>query len=572
VTDVDLENMTNNRLAQLEQGVSLKTGAKAAAVLLAAKGYMKAGEMFDNAFARSEEMMRANVSYQDMITGLMGLGDNAKNPAAVNNKLLATSVGRGVGLKDAVDALYQLQSTAGNLPADVSAEIFQQAGLLTKVKGGSLAENQTALVKMWQNFPGAFKSPKEAASFLGAVEEKGSIDMAQLATAAPDAFAAWKEAGYSLKDFAASVQVATTYTGDVEKSMIQIRNLPGRLLKAEDVLGIKFKSGDYMERINQIGESLEKMTPDARLTAIKKIDEEQGLTVGSILTSRRGELAEQRAGFSNVGEDYLFEKYRERLKEPGYLSASIGKSILAFQESIPAMAAQEGESMKNTESYMLLRAGLTWANRNNPASSPEDIEKMAKVIFSGEYLSGTVGQDEYTAVAAEKIYNAKLLDAAGVSEKKTFRQLVYDAELLKLRQSGAFGLKDADGTLMDSDDLKEFQGLWDQGYSINAGQLGEYHRLGGGSSPRAQSYLEMIKQQGGPSMPALVGSPAPSVFGPGYDVPAAPAPTPLMGGVTASRSIDATNLAPMLLEASRNYVAATSALVAGARDRNSQVD
>lgn len=415
----------------------------------------------------------AAAEFEDEVGPLVSLNDdNLKNFRRVKEGILSTTITGGfVGRRrEVTDSRYNFEQATEGISEQEKAELWQQSQLLTKVKGGSLDENATAVAKLWQNYGPQFKSVREAVSTMAFMEAEGSIDMAALAKELPDAMAVWSAYGKSLHELSAATTVVTRSMGDPVQAVTQIRNLPGRLPKADKILGIK-TTGDTATDLDLINRALEGKDEGERGQLIKKIAEEQGAAALTILLRDREEFRAGEAKSKGTGGGYLFDLGVKRFEDPAYSGSERLKSIAAFKENIPAMAAQDPEALAAMELYEATRAGVEWQNRLTPWVTDE--EKKKSVI--AEIAVGGAG-NRMAAITYEKLYEAAQMNAAGAPDRKALGESLFRTYQARAAKGEALGLKDADGTFLNADDGTELRRIYEgTGAILSPEQLAVRH-------------------------------------------------------------------------------------------------
>jgi len=481
---------------ELFPGMSM---GKAGGMVVATSGFMAIGKAIDSSVERSKEMVTANEKFQDSMTGYLSLGDNMDQMRRRTSEVFGTSIATGMDTEVIIPAKFDFESATANLDKDTKRKISDAGLLVTKTKGGDLGQNTLAVSKLIQNYGGSFKDGKggidvnRAVNTLATIESEGTINFAQLANEAPDVYPAWEAAGKSLAELGGVIQVATGKMGKNDSTLRQIRNLPARLLNAEKVLGLKL-NGTTSDWLDQINVATAGMATNDRQQALKKVGGDEGMTLLlTLLNDVQGIRAAERK-IDNTDPNSLFKLQVKRWGDSGYASSEVTKSIGQFRKNIPAMTAQEGNSLYNTEAYLATLGGIEYQNRDKPWVTRESMEKTAIREMGLDAVDGTVGNNRFAAVTHENVYASKLMAASGSGSKDDFKRRMFEAEQYRIRHAAAFDARDSDGSLFNEDDGKQIRDLYlNRGLLLNTKNLSEYHRMQNlGQAGEAEEYINRV--------------------------------------------------------------------------------
>ncbi|WP_428938850.1 hypothetical protein [Fontivita pretiosa] len=292
--------------------------------------------------------------------------------------------------------------------------------------------------------------------------------MSELATYAPDVFPTFKTGGYGFEDFAAALQVTTQRLGRNEPTLRQLRSLPMRMLKAQDVLGFKFQSSSFGGRLGEIRSRLQGMGRDQQLSAISQIFEAEGAVVAATLLENLGQFQQSRQRVAGVGENFLMGRAIQRGADPAYSMAMLSRSAGILRENIGAELAQDPEALRKATLWELTRTGAELTLRKEqPWLTDEEIRRQA----AGEMeLYGA--RNRYAALSINKITDAALQSAG--PDMASREALIWQNYMQRI-QLGM--VKDADTSAMNQQDAQELARAWQAGYRFSPESLAEYHRL-----------------------------------------------------------------------------------------------
>ncbi len=483
-SEIDLNNFAlkvekQRRGGALRRGLNSPVGGMVAGYIGAQQAINLVGNVVSGIGQHYRSMADGAMAFEAEMTGLVNVSEkNLDNIAGVKRRVLATTIARGFDRAEVVNARYNLEQTASNLDPRIMEEAWQQGQFLTKVKGGDLDTNTTAIVKVLQNYGSQFDSTQHAAAMLSAIEEQGSISMAELAEDAPDVLPGFKIGGYTFEDFGAITQIATAKLGKNNKTMRQSRRFFSMLLDAQKELDIQFTSTDMVEQVMMVKEALGKLNHFERADKIKKIGDAEGMVLLQTILDEADQLDPQRKAFGSVIRTKLFDAQVKRMDDSAYSSTQVMAGLQKIQENAPALlAAENPEKLKAMEFYEATLAGLAL---ESPWIGEEQRRKDA-ALKTTKFATG--GWDDLTGKEArlgfEKLYNAAVQAADGAKTKEEQRELMFQAEQMRMRWGEVFDLRDTDDTFMNEADAAEVRRLYNEkGHLVTPAGLADYHKIG----------------------------------------------------------------------------------------------
>jgi TP901 family phage tail tape measure protein len=390
------------------------------------------------AFAYGQEVLQnydalgtAGVTFEHEMTGLIGIGDNAKRIPRLKEKVLALSTGKGFDRATVANTMYDLESAASNLPAATRNDLLQQAMLVTKVKGGDLNTNTTALTKTFQNYGSDFGSVAKMTDAISFVEEKASVNFGDLATLLPDVLPAAKELGATFSEVGAGLEVVTQRAGKNESAFTGFRNTILRLNKTEEE-GIHL-TGSLADRFGQLHDRLATMDSISRTQLLEKIFGEKTITYASILLNNVDQMRQARAELDHPPEGKLQQTLTDRYKDPAFAGTQMIESVDQLSANIPAMKAQDPAKLRRVIIEKLTRAG---AEYNNSPNLPKILKDASALV---ELAGGDLSTNEDAKTALSLLLDSQVQAAASAPTDDGRKAALFQHDYLSLMLGEATG-------------------------------------------------------------------------------------------------------------------------------------
>ncbi len=378
------------------------------------------------------ESERQLIAFDRAITPLLSLGENIQNIGEIREQVLSLSAAFGISEDVIASALFNLQSGTANLSTTIRDDLLKSGLQLTRLVGGDLDVNLTALIKTFQVFGKELGGVTQAQNRLFFAAEQGFVTFQDLAVLLPDILPAAKELGGTFDDVAASIITATQVGGRNEKTFTGIRNVFLRLNKAEKE-GIKL-SGTFVDKLRQIGQQ-------ADAEKLQKIFGAEAITVAATLVRNTDAIQRNLDKLAALPDDLVERKLGTRLADR---ATAIAESLRRLNQQIktlslsPEFAEVLGPDVEEIKLRTLgVKAGLPALIREFPflASTLAGFRQITQAV-AATGVAGPLG------LAAEQIL-AKDLDTGIALATAVLRSqgLENEAFQLRLRQGQVPGIE-----------------------------------------------------------------------------------------------------------------------------------
>lgn len=179
-----------------------------------------------------QESVRITQDFNREMTGLLSLGDNARNFASVKQEVLDMSNAMGIARGEVAGMMFNLQSGASGLDVDVIRQLRMETVELAKATGTDLETSMTALLKTFRIYGDEVDSINDLQNKLFQTAERGYMTFGDLGTLLPNVANAAKGFGYELDEVLGMLTVATQVGGDNETTFTGVRNIFLRMNQA----------------------------------------------------------------------------------------------------------------------------------------------------------------------------------------------------------------------------------------------------------------------------------------------------------------------------------------------------
>ncbi len=321
------------------------------------------GEGFEKATANA-------MAFEDEMTGLLSLGDNLKNIDGMKTAVLQMSNAFGISRREVADAMFNIQSSAGNLSKEIQSDLLRNAMQLSKVTGTALPISVNGLTKSFQIYRDEVSSVAEMQGRLFMTAERGALTFEDLATLFPDVANAAKTMGFRLNEVLGALSTATRVGGRNERTFTGIRNVFLRMNKAieEGVV----KQGSFVDMIQQLA------SVDPKVLA--KIFGAEAIGAVASLTQQVRVLREEIAMVGASGAGLVAAKEALRYSDSGY---GVSRQIESLRKT--------GENITANPEYM---------RRHGKALSEYETRKLYLKSELPFWLTDTMAGNAITSIAA----------------------------------------------------------------------------------------------------------------------------------------------------------------------------
>ena len=560
VSEQDLENMTARRDGQLQrrQQMHQNVAGGALAVGAAVGGFMRSMDEQMHQYADSL------TAYEREVSPLFGVGDNMARRRQIGADVLQTAAGLGVGAGQLAAARFNIESFASDLSPDVKAAILGGGMNFYRLQGSDMRSTTSALTAGYKIVggelaPGA-EGVKQLENRLAYGADVGAFEVEQVTPYLGMVLSAFKGMGYKHTD-AISAMILGSHSGArPEQFMTATRNIA--LLMGEGARTGKFQyTGDAGTDFRQVAsmESPEMLGAFGRDTFV----------IAKAIADNIGALEKHTAAMEAIGGriDLIGDKLAQRFADPAAGAASTINTANQLKASAPVVQLQDPKMADDIEAYALREAGA--ALNYGPMAKALGFHKLG---LWTEHLFGDsdnpLSQLVRSTAAGEQNLERGVAEAIAAARASKDTNLATRLSLKYGKYTNTF-YTNAQGRQIftGGEEEQEWRRLLGQGVKMSAGKFTTY--LSKRYTNPAEADLMLQEAEAGRSF---------GIFGTGPGLGAGvkgPAPEPgILGGpgapdagVTALKQ-----LAPMLVEASRNNIRAASIMAGGGRDTNAHAE
>lgn len=274
--------------------------------------------IFGNIRNELTELSSKRQEFEKDMTGLLSLGSNVDNIADIKGEVLALSTAFDQSRGSVAEAMFTLQSSAGNLSDTLRNDLRKESLELAEATGTDLATSINAMVKLFQIYGDETDNAADLQNKLFLAAEQGSLTFADLATQLPDVASASKAMGVEFNTLLGSLIVATQRGGDAAKTITGLRNVFLRMPDAQK-RGIDL-TGTFIEKMQQISE----------LDPIQARDlfGAESLAVAASLASATDQLATEIERLDTVSGDLAQNRIFKRFaNDPDYVATRFNATL-----------------------------------------------------------------------------------------------------------------------------------------------------------------------------------------------------------------------------------------------------
>ncbi len=163
--------------------------------------------------------------FEDNLSGLLSLGENVDNIDEIKQSVIDLSGAFGFTRQDVIDAMFDMQSGAGNLSKVIRDELLDSTIQLSKVTGADLKTSTIAMLKTWLIYGDQVKDVNRLQAILFRTAQAGVLNFQDLAQLLPDVAATAKGFGNSIEEVSAALIVASKQGGSIQKTFTGVRNI-----------------------------------------------------------------------------------------------------------------------------------------------------------------------------------------------------------------------------------------------------------------------------------------------------------------------------------------------------------
>lgn len=405
--------------------------------MLGAQGLVQG---FQNYTAALDQASRRNRQFETEITGLISLGSNVQQIGNLKNQVLTLSNATGLGTGQIADAMFAIQSSAGNLSKVIQNDILANSSDLTKLTGTELPASIRLLTKTYQTYGDQVSSVTDASNKLIIAAEQGDITFQQLALRFPEVASAAKGVGINFTEVLGALVALTQKSGDTDAAFTSLRNI---ILSLENAYnqGLLENTGDFIKNIEAINtlnsENLLKIFGKENLAGAKSLAESTSVIASSMkdIQSTAGNIAK--------------EKTLERLRDPAFKAASDAASVEQiinnsdlntpaaikraeadnqYKLEMNALKRATHPALRDNEYFMLIRYGLQKSAQGYGRLGGKYIgsDEIARRDLEQAQMDAGTFQSKgtkslYESEAEKTMLQAKLRSGQGLTDKQRKR-------------------------------------------------------------------------------------------------------------------------------------------------------
>jgi len=292
-------------------------------IVTAAGGVFAIGTIFSGIKESLSETRQETIKFEDELTALLSLGENARNISAIKNEVVALSTAWGLARSEVINSMFDIQSGASSLGKEMRDSIRKEAFELVKATGVDLPTATKVLIKSWNIYGKELKDVNETQNKLFKAAEIGFLTFNDLAVLLPDVASAAKTFGYSFDEVLGGLATATQKGGKTEKTFTGIRNVFLRMDKALQ-MGV-VTQGSFLDQIEQ----LSKVDP----RTLTKIFGAEAIAAISTLVESSGALKDNTQAIATSFGDLTKNVTTQRLQDMSYFFSEINKSLGQVQKN-----------------------------------------------------------------------------------------------------------------------------------------------------------------------------------------------------------------------------------------------